>query len=147
MPCTYIQADFGSPFTDVDPVVFGIYVELAKSMILGPAECQVETELAWRACCVDVCAAIGLVIKHLIASDPNIDEVDKDAISERVGDVSVTWANVSSGGNPFSDSAYGRAFGFFLRDRIRCKHQRQHFPPAVRPTHFCGGHRGRHRGH
>ena len=139
MTCTYDQADFGPPFTDVDPAVFDMYVELAKSMILGPAECQLETELAWRACCVDVCAAISLVVKHLISTDPNIEEVDgTDVISEKVGDVSATYANISDGENPFSDSSYGRAFGYMLRQYIRCKRSRKHLPPAIRPTTKCG---------
>ncbi len=141
MTCTYDQADFGPPFTDVDPAEFEIFVELAKSMILGPAECQASTEKAWNNCCVDVCAAIGLVVKHLIASDPNIEDVDgSDVKSERVGDVSATYASIATGDNPFSDTNYGRSFGFFLRQYIRCKNQRKHLPPAIPPN--CSG-RGR----
>lgn len=137
MTCTFEQASFGAPFTELDPDTFSMFVEMAKSLVLGPPECQAKTEAAWRSCCVDPCLAITLVTKHLISVDPNVEEVDKESLSERVGDVSVTYANISSGKNPFSNSSYGLSFGFLLRKFIRCSRFRRHLPPGVPPVSSC----------
>lgn len=135
--CTFDQADFGPPFSELPAEEFEMYLEIAVSLVLGPADCQAENEQKWLACCVDPCLAIKLVTKHLIASDPESDAGDKDSISERVGDVAIAYANISSGDNPFSDTTYGRQFGYLLRQYIRCRSKRRTYPTALR-TDACG---------
>jgi len=138
MACTFNQADFGPPFSELDADIFEMFLETATTIVLGPLECQATTEAAWRRCCVDPCQAIKLLTKHLISSDDAIEDTDKDVLSERVGDVAVTYANISTSNNPFSDTTYGRAFGFLLQKYALCSSRRKRLPPAIPPIGGCG---------
>lgn len=131
MACDITQDDLGPLAEGLDPDVAQFYIDQATIIVLGPLQCQPDTQTKWLACCVDPCQAIVLLAQHLIASDPSSGAGDLETTSERVGDVAVTYANASSSSGLFASTVYGRMYANLLAQYQRCRSAKRVFPRAV----------------
>jgi len=141
MPCNITQADLGPAFADppVDPALALLIIEAATAIVLGPVgACQVTNENKWRCCCVDPCQAIKLLASHLLSTLPTSGATNKDVLSERVGDVSVTYGNATSTSGLFAGSIYGSRYALLLGQYETCSQRRNSLPFAVAGRRGCG---------
>jgi hypothetical protein len=97
-------------FEDVpDPVKLAV-IDIATNLVLGPADCHTKNEALWTCACLDPCLAIKMLAAHILSVDPDIGTGSATVVSERVGDVSATYANTSSSAGSWGDSIYGRLY-------------------------------------
>jgi hypothetical protein len=132
MACEFDQADFGAPFAEMDEEDFDVYLNQAIEIFYGACATKVDTQ--WANCCLNPCAAIKLLTKHLILADPNSGIGSAEAESESVGDVSVTYASTSASATEHGNTLWGREYDKMIGDFQRCRAKRSHGPLAVRGT-------------
>ena len=139
MACTITQADLGPAFAAVDADVADLFILTATEIVLGPAgACQVQTEAAWRGCCVDPCRAIVLLAQHLLSVTSGTGGGTSQILSKRVGDISITYANATANSGIWTGSPYGVAYSVMARRFDLCRSRRNTFPIAVGPRGGCG---------
>jgi hypothetical protein len=131
MTCTITQADLGAQFADVDPDMADMFIECAMEIVLGPEPLQAGTEALWIGCSLAPCRAVKLLAQHLLAVTPGTGAEDgKTITAERVGDVSVTYANADSNSGLFSGSPYGSMYALMLGKYETCRGRRRTAPIA-----------------
>ncbi len=129
MACEFEQADFGPPFAEMDSEVFDVYLNLAIEIFYGACPAKVESQ--WARCCLSPCTAIKHLTKHLINADPGSGTGSKDVVSERVGDVSVTYSSANSQSPIWGTTMWGGLYADLLRKFEICKNTRRKGPMAV----------------
>lgn len=135
MACDVTQADLGPLFADVDADVASTFIEQATLIILGPTDSQAAAEAAYKACGVDPCNLIVLAAQHLLAMAPGSGAGTSATVtSERVGEVSTSYANTSSGSGFWVGSVFGSLVSAQLARFERCRARRRSFPFGVGPS-------------
>jgi hypothetical protein len=97
-------------FDDVPDAVKQVVIDIATDIVLGPTECHTKNEALWKCACLNACVAIKMLAAHILSVDPDIGTGSVTVVSERVGDVSATYANTSSSAGSWGDSIYGRLY-------------------------------------
>lgn len=138
MTCSIVQADLGPLFADVDADLVALIITTATGIVLGPSDGQATTEGAQIACGVDPCLAIKLLSQHLISTLPGSESEGATVTSERVGEVSTSYANAGSASGLYAGSTYGAMYAMLLAQYEKCKARRRTFPRSVGPSGRCG---------
>lgn len=135
MACTITQADLGSQFAAVDPLLAEQFIAIATDNVLGYELVQAANEAAYQGCGIDPCKMIILLAQHLLSVTEGTGVNIKTVTSERVGDVAVTYGGAASNSNLFGGSPYGVLYAFQLAKFEKCQARRRTAPFAVGTTY------------
>lgn len=134
MACSITQADLGPLFASLDADLVAWFIEQATGVVLGPSESHVAMKSVYKACGVDPCLMIKLLAQHMISVTPGSGGSGGTVQSERVADVSVSYATGNSSSSIYGGSPFGLAYAQQLAKFEKCRAGRNTIPRAVGPT-------------
>lgn len=135
MTCTLSQADLGPIFAAVDPAIASMFIDQATILVLGDESVQAVVEAAYLGCGLDPCNMIVLLAQHLLSVTEGTGINGKTITSERVGDVSASYAGAGSSSSVFAGSPYGLMYAFQLARFEKCQARRRTLPVAIGTTY------------
>lgn len=131
MPLCDVTLDDLPQFDGVPAGVKDVIIGIATTIVLGPTECNAANYAKWKCACQDPCNAIKMLAAHILSVDPDIGIGSQSVKSERVGDVSASYADPSSAAGMWGDSIYGRLY-VTAATQVRAKSStRSTFPLGV----------------